>query len=291
VFIIPLKFCFLLCQEQPIQTGSQAVCENFTKIVKTQFTPLLWFVLSNLTCLFSFSPGSDHGLLLSLVCCWSETWVVCFLLVSWPYVAHSLELWQAYSSVVPAVAYDEVVFGPSLSEAIARFFYTCWTHRYCSVFHLCYYHPKPHVLCQGCIFQLLFSPLRCTVSCLCHTMVRGCQVRTLQPMANPLHKSPGWIYFLPSLVDIPLLGLSYFSVHYVVVCLWDSLAYSLSCSFLCLAILDLTGDPVTTSVLLSQLLLIHVLRHVQFLRWFGAIKEQLHMLCMSIYMSLWSYVW
>jgi len=29
-------------------TGSQAVCENFTKIVKTQFTPLC-FVLSNLT--------------------------------------------------------------------------------------------------------------------------------------------------------------------------------------------------------------------------------------------------
>jgi len=49
MFIILLNFFFLLCQEQPVQKGSQAVCENFAKIVKTQFAPLLCFVLLNLT--------------------------------------------------------------------------------------------------------------------------------------------------------------------------------------------------------------------------------------------------
>ena len=49
IISIPLNFCFLLCQEQPVRTGSKAVCENFTQIVKMQFTPLLCFVLSNLT--------------------------------------------------------------------------------------------------------------------------------------------------------------------------------------------------------------------------------------------------
>ena len=60
VFIILLNFCFLLYQEQPIQTGSQAVCENFAKIEKTQFTPLLCFVLSNLT-------GTHHSPMLKLL--------------------------------------------------------------------------------------------------------------------------------------------------------------------------------------------------------------------------------
>ena len=50
VFIIFADFYFLLCEEQPVQTGLPASCENLARIGKSQFTPLLCFALSNLTC-------------------------------------------------------------------------------------------------------------------------------------------------------------------------------------------------------------------------------------------------
>jgi len=49
VFIISADFYFLLCQEQPVRTGVPTGCENLAILERTQFTPLLWFVLSNLT--------------------------------------------------------------------------------------------------------------------------------------------------------------------------------------------------------------------------------------------------
>ena len=49
VFFISADIYFLLCQEHPVRTGISAVCENLIILDKTQFTPLLCFVLSNLT--------------------------------------------------------------------------------------------------------------------------------------------------------------------------------------------------------------------------------------------------
>ena len=71
VFIIPLNFCFLLCQEQPVQTGSQAVCKNFANFVKTQFTPLLCFVISNLTIPYLWQ-GLEGTYYISLFISWSK---------------------------------------------------------------------------------------------------------------------------------------------------------------------------------------------------------------------------
>ena len=73
--------------------------------------------IDQLVCLSSFSPGSDHGSLFSLVCGWSEIWTVCFLPVLWLCVASSIELWQRHSSVVPPMGHAKVFFGPRLPEA------------------------------------------------------------------------------------------------------------------------------------------------------------------------------
>jgi len=107
-----------------------------------------------------------------------------------------------------------------------------------------------------CGRQIFLSTFSLTSVALCLVMVRGCKVRTLKPMASPLHNSTGWTYFPTFFIAIPLLELSYFSVHNVLVCLWASFSSSLSCSFLCLVVLELTGT--TVGVPLAQLLLVLV---------------------------------
>ena len=61
----------------------------------------------------------------------------------------------------------------------------------------------------------------------------------LQPKASPLHNSIDRAYVPVFLLAIPLLELRYFSMHSVLVCIWVSFGSSLSCSFLCLALLCL----------------------------------------------------
>jgi len=112
--------------------------------------------IDQLVCLISFSPGSDHGSLFSLVRGWSEIWVVWFLPVLWLCVASSLELGLHHSSFVPPMAHAEVFFGPSLPEANPLFFSTCWICWFCTVLHLCCFHTFLDALSRRYFFSVYY---------------------------------------------------------------------------------------------------------------------------------------
>jgi len=69
----------------------------------------VWWFFDHLNCFPSCSSGSDHGVLLRLVCCWSATWtawVLRFLCFS---DASSPELRQLHPSFICSMAHDAVI--------------------------------------------------------------------------------------------------------------------------------------------------------------------------------------
>ena len=212
--------------------------------------------------LFSSFPGSYRTILRSLVSCWNERWISCVLQPTGLCVTRVFDLVQPQSPIVFPLVYDDAFLWHGLPETFSLPMLFClWI---CVLGRLHHLSVQPvwidilmsdvsswslslvslSVLRQVIFSQHLFSYLSCAVSFLCPVMVRGCKVRTLQPMASPLHHSTGWAYFPAFLIAMPRLNLSYFSVHNVLVCLWVSFASSLSSSFLCLVVMELTGSPV-----------------------------------------------
>jgi len=110
--------------------------------------------------------------------------------------------------------------------------------------------------------HFLLSLLRCSVYYSRHVMVRGCKVRTLRPMASPLHQFVDWTLLLAFAIDVALLGWCNLYLQVCIECYLDSLAYSLYGCLLCLVLLDLTRIYSNASGLLAQSLVVFFLLFV-----------------------------
>jgi len=87
-------------------------------------------------------------------------------------------------------------------------------------------------------------------------------VRTLRPMASPLHQFVDWTLLLAFAIDVALLGWCNLYLQVCIECYLDSLAYSLYGCLLCLVLLDLTRIYSNASGLLAQSLVVFFLLFV-----------------------------
>ena len=143
----------------------------------------VWRSVAQLICPSGSSPGSSHGLFLTLACCWKAIGTFCPLSPKWSCVASSQELWQSQSLVDKAQ--DEKVFGPSLSEAIPCYSFVNWFWWvFCSLF-LCFFPLFQDVLLFGSFCGSVAFSFTVYVCVLCLIMLSSCKVKALRP--RPVH--------------------------------------------------------------------------------------------------------
>ena len=116
-----------------------------------------WWLFANVVDLFGIPPGSGHGFLLSMACCWSGMSVVSFLDFERLCDVTYSEVMQSQSSFALFQAHDEIFFQFSLPEACARILNFSW---------ICWFGLVSHLCCTGGNFFYLAFCVSCTAMCL-----------------------------------------------------------------------------------------------------------------------------
>ena len=180
-----------------------------------------------------FSPGSDYGWPLPVVCCRQNSVTLCWMIMSWVVVASSFELWQPPPPFFPLWTHDVSIFALCFAEVPFSS-----TSRLSSLW-------------ESCSSQLRLSAFDCVVFFLCLYMVSGCKVNQLQLMASPLPSAFSSITLCFSWTILLVPVLSVFLVPFGSFGHGSVCFQSLSCLLFGLAALQNEGNPMVTWFSLS----------------------------------------